>query len=64
MAETPRHGESQKPADRTAEQADPSISDLSEQVKAEDAKKVRGGSALNPQPLPPVHNPDDRYKPI
>jgi hypothetical protein len=50
MAETPRRDEAQ-PAPRTANPADPVISDLPELVKADEAEKVRGG--LNPQPLPP-----------
>jgi hypothetical protein len=51
MSETPRHADDRSPADRTPDQPDAAITDLPEQVRREEAEKVRGG--LNPQPLPP-----------
>ena len=51
MSDTSRPDQTLKPADQASSPAEPTISDLSEQVKADDAEKVRGG--LNPQPLPP-----------
>ena len=51
MSETSRRDETQKPAGGASNPADPTISDLSEKVKTDEADKVRGG--LNPQPLPP-----------
>ena len=51
MSDTSRRDQTLKPADQASSPADPAISDLNDQVKADDAEKVRGG--LNPQPLPP-----------
>jgi hypothetical protein len=44
MANTPRTGDSKTAADQTSHKpADPSIEDLAERVKDDDAAKVRGG---------------------